>query len=160
VLSDVEGMSYQDVAKILGVPRRHREVAPVPGPPAAAEAAVRLCGHERLYQEERRMKCRECLEHLYEFLDREITPQLEQEVRDTSRAASRAPAPPNSRHSTSSSSKPAAARRAHRPADHQLPAVGQTSSRQRLTSAEQLVQILVQSGGAPCPRQRAWTNLR
>jgi anti-sigma factor (TIGR02949 family) len=28
------------------------------------------------------MKCRDCLEHLYEFLDRELTPQLEQEVRE------------------------------------------------------------------------------
>lgn len=28
------------------------------------------------------MKCRDCLEHLYEFLDRELTPALEQEVRE------------------------------------------------------------------------------
>ncbi len=28
------------------------------------------------------MKCRDCLEHLYEFLDRELTPTLEQEVRE------------------------------------------------------------------------------
>ena len=28
------------------------------------------------------MKCRDCLDHLYEFLDRELTPELEAEVRD------------------------------------------------------------------------------
>jgi len=28
------------------------------------------------------MKCRDCLEHLYEFLDRELTPELELEVRE------------------------------------------------------------------------------
>jgi anti-sigma factor (TIGR02949 family) len=27
------------------------------------------------------MNCRECTEHLYEYLDRELTPQLEQEIR-------------------------------------------------------------------------------
>jgi len=27
------------------------------------------------------MKCRECVEHLYEYLDRELTPELEQEIR-------------------------------------------------------------------------------
>ena len=27
------------------------------------------------------MKCRECVEHLYEFIDRELTPALEQEIR-------------------------------------------------------------------------------
>ncbi len=27
------------------------------------------------------MKCRECVEHLYPFLDRELTPELEREVR-------------------------------------------------------------------------------
>jgi len=27
------------------------------------------------------MNCRECVEHLYEFLDREVTPELEQEIR-------------------------------------------------------------------------------
>jgi len=28
------------------------------------------------------MNCRECVEHLYEFLDRELTPELEREIRD------------------------------------------------------------------------------
>jgi anti-sigma factor (TIGR02949 family) len=28
------------------------------------------------------MNCRECTEHLYEYLDRELTPQVEQEIRD------------------------------------------------------------------------------
>lgn len=28
------------------------------------------------------MNCRECVEHLYEYLDRELTPELEREVRD------------------------------------------------------------------------------
>ncbi|MGH2670583.1 MAG: anti-sigma factor family protein, partial [bacterium] len=27
------------------------------------------------------MNCRECVEHLYEFLDREVTPQLERDMR-------------------------------------------------------------------------------
>lgn len=27
------------------------------------------------------MKCRECVEHLYEYVDRELTPELEQEIR-------------------------------------------------------------------------------
>lgn len=27
------------------------------------------------------MKCRECVEHLYEYLDRELTPELEREIR-------------------------------------------------------------------------------
>ena len=27
------------------------------------------------------MKCRECVEHLYEYIDRELTPELEQEIR-------------------------------------------------------------------------------
>lgn len=27
------------------------------------------------------MKCRECVEHLYEYLDRELTPELEQEIK-------------------------------------------------------------------------------
>ena len=27
------------------------------------------------------MKCRECIDHLYEYLDREVTPALEQEIR-------------------------------------------------------------------------------
>jgi anti-sigma factor (TIGR02949 family) len=27
------------------------------------------------------MNCRECVEHLYEFLDREVTPELEQDIR-------------------------------------------------------------------------------
>ncbi len=27
------------------------------------------------------MNCRECAEHLYEFLDREVTPELERDVR-------------------------------------------------------------------------------
>jgi anti-sigma factor (TIGR02949 family) len=27
------------------------------------------------------MKCRECVEHLYEYLDREVTPDLEREIR-------------------------------------------------------------------------------
>ncbi len=27
------------------------------------------------------MNCRECVDHLYEFLDRELTPQLEQDIR-------------------------------------------------------------------------------
>jgi len=27
------------------------------------------------------MKCRECIEHLYEFLDRELTPTVEVEIR-------------------------------------------------------------------------------
>ena len=28
------------------------------------------------------MNCRECVEHLYEFLDRELTPELEREIRE------------------------------------------------------------------------------
>ena len=28
------------------------------------------------------MNCRECVEHLYEFLDRELTPELERELRE------------------------------------------------------------------------------
>jgi mycothiol system anti-sigma-R factor len=28
------------------------------------------------------VNCRECVEHLYTFLDRELTPELESEVRD------------------------------------------------------------------------------
>jgi len=28
------------------------------------------------------MNCRECVEHLYAYLDRELTPELEAEVRD------------------------------------------------------------------------------
>jgi len=28
------------------------------------------------------MKCRECVEHLYEYLDRELTPAVEAEIRD------------------------------------------------------------------------------
>jgi len=27
------------------------------------------------------MNCRECVEHLYEYLDRELTPELEREIR-------------------------------------------------------------------------------
>lgn len=27
------------------------------------------------------MKCRECVDHLYEYLDRELTPELEREIR-------------------------------------------------------------------------------
>jgi anti-sigma factor (TIGR02949 family) len=27
------------------------------------------------------MKCRECVDHLYEFLDREVTPELERDIR-------------------------------------------------------------------------------
>jgi anti-sigma factor (TIGR02949 family) len=27
------------------------------------------------------MNCRECVEHLYEFLDREVTPDLERDIR-------------------------------------------------------------------------------
>ncbi len=27
------------------------------------------------------MKCRECIEHLYEYVDRELTPELEGEIR-------------------------------------------------------------------------------
>jgi len=27
------------------------------------------------------MNCRECLEHLYEYLDRELTPEVEREIR-------------------------------------------------------------------------------
>ena len=27
------------------------------------------------------MDCRDCVEHLYEYLDRELTPELEQEIR-------------------------------------------------------------------------------
>jgi mycothiol system anti-sigma-R factor len=27
------------------------------------------------------MRCRECVEHLYEYLDREVTPELEAEIR-------------------------------------------------------------------------------
>lgn len=27
------------------------------------------------------MNCRECVEHLYEFLDREVTPELERDIR-------------------------------------------------------------------------------
>lgn len=27
------------------------------------------------------MKCRECVEHLYEYLDRELTPELEREIK-------------------------------------------------------------------------------
>ena len=28
------------------------------------------------------MNCRECVEHLYEYLDRELTPELEAEIRE------------------------------------------------------------------------------
>ena len=28
------------------------------------------------------MNCRECVEHLYEFLDRELTPDVEREIRE------------------------------------------------------------------------------
>lgn len=28
------------------------------------------------------MNCRECVEHLYEFLDRDLTPDLEREIRE------------------------------------------------------------------------------
>ncbi len=28
------------------------------------------------------MNCRECTEHLYEFLDKELTPELEREIRE------------------------------------------------------------------------------
>ena len=28
------------------------------------------------------MKCRDCMEHLYEYLDRELTPEVEREIRD------------------------------------------------------------------------------
>lgn len=28
------------------------------------------------------MNCRECTEHLYEYLDRELTPETEREIRD------------------------------------------------------------------------------
>lgn len=28
------------------------------------------------------MNCRECVDHLYEFLDRELTPELEREIRE------------------------------------------------------------------------------
>ena len=28
------------------------------------------------------MNCRECVEHLYEFLDRELTPEVEREIRE------------------------------------------------------------------------------
>ena len=28
------------------------------------------------------MKCRECIEHLYEYLDQEVTPALEVEIRE------------------------------------------------------------------------------
>ena len=28
------------------------------------------------------MNCRECVDHLYEFLDREVTPELERDIRD------------------------------------------------------------------------------
>ncbi|HSD32342.1 MAG TPA: mycothiol system anti-sigma-R factor [Gemmatimonadales bacterium] len=28
------------------------------------------------------MNCRQCIEHLYEYLDRELTPEVEREIRD------------------------------------------------------------------------------
>lgn len=28
------------------------------------------------------MNCRECIDHLYEYLDRELTPEVEREIRD------------------------------------------------------------------------------
>src|ERR1051325_7976174 len=60
---------------------RHGEVAAVPCPAAAAAEAVRGRRRHGVHQGDRDMNCRECKEHLYEYLDRELTPAVAEEIR-------------------------------------------------------------------------------
>src|SRR5207247_5341117 len=62
--------------------RGNREIAPLSRASPVASEALRLRGRDGLYQRKSRMNCRECVEHLYEFLDRELTPEVEREIRE------------------------------------------------------------------------------
>ena len=75
VLAFYEGFAYQEIADILAIRARHRQIAPAPWPqdPAEASLGIRPRWRQQIEGDYGIVNCREALAKLYDYLDKELS---------------------------------------------------------------------------------------